>query len=193
MVRSLLAFARKSKAEDRVFDVNAILLEETTFGTNHAFPGTTMVDLEPELRAIRGDASALTNAFMNLCVNAVDAMPGGGNLTLRTRNVDSDWIEVAVIDTGTGMPREVLDRALEPFFTTKEVGKSTGLGLSMVYSTVRAHKGQIEISSHPGQGTMVRMRFPVCEPAAEAADLKLVALSEPSNRTLNVLLVDDDD
>jgi PAS domain S-box-containing protein len=194
MVRSLLAFARQSQAEERVLDVNAILQEEI-----HLLERTTLsrVRLEMELAAglrfIRGDASALTHAFMNLCVNAVDAMPDHGTLTLRTRNVDNAWIEVLVEDTGTGMPKEVLERALEPFFTTKGVGKGTGLGLSMVYRTVKAHKGQMEIHSQPGLGTSVRMRFPACEQVIAVVEPGTGLLAKAPHRLLNVLLVDDDD
>ncbi len=102
----------------------------------------------------------MTHALMNLMVNSVDAMPPNGRLTLQTRNLDGGWVEVSVADTGSGMTKAVLDRALEPFFTTKPVGKGTGLGLSMVYSTVKAHKGRMEIQSEPDQGTCVKLRFP---------------------------------
>jgi CheY-like chemotaxis protein/anti-sigma regulatory factor (Ser/Thr protein kinase) len=151
------------------------------------------MELATELRSIRGDAGALTHAFMNLCVNAVDAMPDQGTLTLRTRNVDNHWIEVMVEDTGTGMPKAVLDRAMEPFYTTKGVGKGTGLGLSMVYRTVKAHQGQMEIQSQPGQGTQVRLRFPACEPSITVMAPGLEAPPEKSQRSLMVLLIDDDE
>ncbi|MDR3682160.1 MAG: PAS domain S-box protein [Geothrix sp.] len=194
MVRSLLAFARQSQAEDRVLDVNAILREEVKLLERTTLSRVCLeVDLEPDLHPIRGDASALINTFMNLCVNAVDAMPEQGTLTLRTRNLDSEWIEVVVEDTGAGMPGDVLSRAMEPFFTTKGVGKGTGLGLSMVYSTVRAHRGQIEIHSAPGQGTQVQMRFPACERAAEAAGLGAGAPAEAPKGAMAILLVDDDE
>jgi CheY-like chemotaxis protein len=130
---------------------------------------------------------------MNLCVNAVDAMPERGTLTVRTRNLDPGWIEVLVADTGTGMTREILDKALEPFFTTKEVGKGTGLGLSMVYSTVKAHRGRLELQSEPGRGTRVRMRFPACAAGTRAAVPGPKPPLAPSSRALTVLLVDDDE
>ncbi len=194
MIKSLLTFARQSRAEERELDLNAILQEEVRLLERTTLSKVCLeLDLEPGLRPIRGDAGALTNVFMNLCVNAVDAMPENGTLTLRTRNVDSDGVEVLVGDTGIGMPKEVLERALEPFYTTKGVGKGTGLGLSMVFSTVKAHKGQMEIQSEPGRGTQVSLRFPSCEPAAEAMELGDKQPLEPSARTLNVLLVDDDE
>jgi PAS domain S-box-containing protein len=198
LVKGLLTFARQSPAEDRELDMNTLLreevrlLERTTLSKVHL-----ELDLAPGLRPIRGDASALTHAFMNLCVNAVDAMSASGTLTLRTRNVDNDWIEVVVEDTGSGMPQEVLDKALEPFFTTKGVGKGTGLGLSMVYSTVKAHRGQLQLQSEPGRGTCVTLRVPAWRPSAPEVEPEAVpvaaAVLAPSARSLRVLVVDDDE
>jgi len=194
MVKSLLGFARQSPAEKRELDLNAILREEVGLLERTTLSKVGLVmDLEPELRPILGDASALTHAFMNLCVNAVHAMPEKGTLTLTTRNHGLEWIEVLVEDTGIGMTREVMDRALEPFFTTKEVGHGTGLGLSMVYSTVKAHQGEIEIHSRPGEGTCVRMRFPACAPAVQTAGPGAEARPVSSRPALRVLLVDDDE
>jgi len=149
-------------------------------------------DFQDPLGLIQGDAGALSHAFINLCVNAVDAMPGGGKLLLRTRNLGNRWIELLVQDSGCGMPREVLERAMNPFFTTKPQGKGTGLGLAMVYSTVKAHQGQMDIQSEPGRGTSIRMRFP----EALTAGLPEPAPEGPSGgmaRSLQVMLVDDDD
>ena len=194
MVKSLLNYARQSPAEEREVDVNEVLREQVNLLERTTLSKVYLkLDLGSGLRPISGDASALTHAFMNLCVNAVDAMPENGTLTLRTRNVDSDWIEVLVEDTGTGMPREVLERAMDPFFTTKGIGKGTGLGLSMVYSTVKAHHGQIEILSEPGQGTRVRMRFPTCEVATTPPASAVESRSASSPGALNVLVVDDDE
>lgn len=193
MVKSLLSFARQSPVENNKLDMNAILkeqvslLEQTTLAKVHL-----ELDLEPELRPILGDASALTNSFMNLCVNAVDAMPGNGTLTLHTCNVDNDWIEVTVEDNGMGMSKEVLGRAIEPFFTTKETGKGTGLGLSMVFSTVRSHQGQMAIESEPGKGTRVKLRFPACMRDREVITPAVFEVMLPSHGSLKVLVVDDD-
>jgi nitrogen-specific signal transduction histidine kinase/CheY-like chemotaxis protein len=194
MVRSLLSFARQSRVEERELDLNALLQEQVRLLERTTLSNVRLeMDLEPGLKPIRGDANALTHAFMNLCVNAVDAMPETGTLTLRTRNVDDISVEVRVEDTGTGMPKEVLERALDPFFTTKEMGKGTGLGLSMVYTAVKAHQGQMEILSEPAMGTIVRLLFPACAPAAPASAGVDGPPSETSPRTLNVLLVDDDE
>lgn len=194
LVRSLLSFARQSPAEARELDMNAILREEV-----HLLERTTLakvaleLELASDLKPMRGDAGALTHALMNLCVNAVDAMPEGGTLTLRTRNAEPPWIEIQVEDTGEGMPTSVLTKALDPFFTTKGVGKGTGLGLSMVYSTVKAHQGEMAIESEPGWGTCVTLRFPACN--AEVAPVEAAPAPPPQRRpeVLAVLLVDDDE
>jgi PAS domain S-box-containing protein len=194
MVKSLLNFARQSPVENHELDMNAILKEQVGLLERTTLAKVRLqMDLETGLRPIRGDASALTHAFMNLCVNALDAMPEEGTLTLHTRNVDHDWIEVVVEDTGTGMPKEVLDKALDPFFTTKGVGKGTGLGLSMVFSTVKAHRGQMAIQSAPGQGTRVMLRFPACENGVQDPEPALSETAPPTLGTLRVLLVDDDE
>ena len=194
MVRSLLSFARQSPVEERVVDMNAILREEVAMLERTTLGKVRLeLDLEEDLRPIRGDAAALTHAVMNLCVNAVDAMPEGGTLTLRTRNADPDWIEVGVTDTGIGMSREVLDKAMDPFFTTKDVGKGTGLGLSLVYKTVQTHRGQVELRSEPGQGTAVRLRFPAFEPPAQEVQSEPAPIAGSAARALEVLVVDDDD
>ena len=160
-VQSLLSFARQHPSEERVLDLNALLgdmvalLEHTTLARVRL-----ELDLAEGLRPVRGDANALTHAFMNLCVNAVDAMPEQGLLRLRTRNAGEREVEVQVEDTGSGMSTEVLNRAMDPFYTTKPTGKGTGLGLSLVYSTIRAHGGELELQSEPGVGTRVVLRLP---------------------------------
>jgi len=196
MVKSLLGFARQSPAENNRLDMNAILREQIGFLERTTLASVRLqIELEAELRPIQGDANALAHAFMNLCVNAVDAMPENGTLTLHTRNVDNDWIEVVVEDTGMGMPKEVLGKAMEPFFTTKEVGKGTGLGLSMVFSTVKAHRGQMAIESEPGKGTRVMLRFPACEQDAPIQAVTIAATEDTQlpHGTMKVLLIDDDD
>ncbi len=191
-VRGLLSFARQQPEEVREVDLNALLdesvqlLERTTLATVRL-----VRDLEPGLPPVRGDANALSLMIVNLCVNAVDAMPGGGTLTLGTRR-EGAWALVRVADTGTGMPPEVAARACEPFFTTKAPGKGTGLGLSMAFSTMKAHGGDLEIRSQPGQGTEIRLRFPAGE---DAGDGRPGPEASPvgARRRLRVLVADDDD
>jgi len=194
MVKSLLNLARQNPVEKREVDLNAILAEGgRLLGCTTLSRIRLEMSLAPGLRPVRGDANAFSHAFMNLCVNAVDAMPGQGVLSIRTRSVDDAWIEVQVEDTGCGMSREVLERAMDPFFTTKEQGKGTGLGLSMAYGTVKAHQGRMEIRSEPGKGTCVTVRLPACEPSGRPVQPPTAPPAGSSCRTLDVLLVDDDE
>jgi PAS domain S-box-containing protein len=194
LLKSLLSFARQNAAEDQDLDVNAILREEVRLLERTTLSKVRLVmDLDPDLRLIRGDGGALTHAFMNLCVNAVDAMDEQGTLTLMTRSLGPDWIEVQVQDTGTGMSKEIMERALDPFFTTKEVGKGTGLGLSIVYRTVKAHQGEMELQSEPGLGTAVIMRFPSIKEPARPVELSGAYQTLPWLSSISVLLVDDDE
>ena len=194
LVKSLLAFTRNSLAEEKVLDLNEILNEEVQILTHTTLAKVRLtLDMDSELRPVRGDAAALTHAIMNLCVNAVDAMPEQGTLTLRTRNIDHEWVEVVVEDTGSGMSKEVLERAFEPFFTTKGVGKGTGLGLSVVYRTVKAHQGELEIRSVPDQGTRVGIRLPAYKHALPTPKPAAGARPQLSLCRLSVLLVDDDE
>ena len=194
MVRRLLSFARQSPVAFSELNLNELLKDEISLLERTTLAAITVrLDMEDNLRPVLGDAGALNRAIMNLCVNAADAMVGSGVLTLRTRNLDGDWIEVAVEDTGTGMSGDVLARAMDPFFTTKAVGKGTGLGLSMAHSTVSDHHGQMEIESTPGQGTRVTMRFPTCPKGARVATLDSVPGAANAGVVRQVLLVDDDD
>jgi CheY-like chemotaxis protein len=150
------------------------------------------LDLAPELPMIMGSATALSTALMNLCVNAVDAMPDNGTLRLHTSFSESAGVELLVEDTGEGMTPDVLARAMEPFFTTKPVGKGTGLGLSMVFGTVQSHGGNLDIQSELGRGTRIRIRLPI------VSDHRLGLLTGPiepafsSTQVYKILLVDDD-
>jgi PAS domain S-box-containing protein len=161
MVKSLLSFARQSPTEARALDLNGILREEV-----HLLERTTLsrirleIDFEKHLHPIRGDASALAHAFLNLCVNAVDAMSEQGTLILRTRNIEPGWVEVVVEDTGSGMAPEVLARAMEPFFTTKGPGKGTGAG--PVYG-LQHHEGPPGRDDHR-QRTWPRLPCPAAFP-----------------------------
>jgi len=128
---------------------------------------------------------------MNLCVNAVDAMPDGGTLRLCTRERGSGLVELAVEDTGCGMTPEVLAKAMDPFFTTKEQGRGTGLGLALVYTTVKAHGGEVQLHSEPHRGTRVALLLPAAPAEAAAATPDIAEPGEPL-RALRVLVVDDD-
>ena len=193
MVKGLLNFARQTAMEEATVDLNAELREVARLLERTTLAKVRLVlDLAEGLRPIRGDAGSLVHGFMNLCVNAVDAMAEDGVLTLSTRNLEDGQVEVVVADTGAGMAPEVLQRALDPYFTTKEVGKGTGLGLSMVYGIVKAHAGHLDLFSEPGQGTRVVLRFPAMAEAA-AAPAAIPAERPAAAGPLQVLVVDDDE
>ena len=193
LVRGLTDFARKGVQEAGATDLNGILareaelLQRTTLQKIHV-----ELDLEKDLPKVQGDASALSNAVMNLCVNAVDAMPKGGQLTLSSRFHASGQVELAIRDTGLGMPPEVLRRAMDPFFTTKPQGQGTGLGLSLAYSIAKAHHGRLELASAEGEGTTVRMLLPALTEAPAPSEAADPAPCRRPQSPLRVLLVDDD-
>ena len=175
LTRRLLAFARQQVLEPRVLSPSRMVA-----GTKDLLKRTLGAAIElrselaPDTWAVFADPAQLESSVLNLAINARDAMPDGGCLTLGTRNVSfgeddpsrhpslapGDYVEVSVRDTGVGMPPDVLKRAFEPFFTTKETGKGTGLGLSMVYGFLEQSGGVATIDSEPGRGTTVRLLFP---------------------------------
>jgi signal transduction histidine kinase/CheY-like chemotaxis protein len=165
------------------------------------------LELDPQVGFVHADASHLQQLLMNLCVNARDAMPEGGQLTIRTENAvltraycvlhqdvePGRYLMLAVSDTGSGIPAEIKDHIFDPFFTTKGVGKGTGLGLAMVYGMVRQHQGAIRVYSELGAGTTFRIYLPTTDHAAPAA---LAAISAPARivrgGTETVLVAEDD-
>jgi CheY-like chemotaxis protein len=152
------------------------------------------------------DPGQLASALLNLVLNARDAMPEGGKLTVEVRNASldqsdaeqngevrpGDYVMVAVTDTGRGMTAEVASRAFEPFFTTKEVGKGTGLGLSMVYGFAQQSGGSMKIASEPGHGTVIKLFFPRFD-AAQVKDAPRVEQPATPAGSEAILLVEDDD
>lgn len=194
MVKSLLDFARHDMAGERPISLNTLVEEEARL-LERSIPATIRIqlDLEPNLGSILGDSDALSLTLMNLCVNAVDAMPEGGSLCFKTRRLPGDQVLLAVQDTGTGMPPQVLEHATDPFFTTKPQGKGTGLGLSLAYSTVKAHHGDLQIQSTPGLGTTVEMRFPSATTTEATPSPQAFLEPMPISESLRILLVDDDD
>jgi PAS domain S-box-containing protein len=209
LTQRLLAFSRRQTLRPVEIDCN-ILLE-----TMHKLLRRTMredieirIDFDPEISPAFADPAQLESALLNLALNAQDAMATGGRLTLTTASASLDdqyqrlhpevrpgeYVLIAITDTGTGMSKEVLERVFEPFFTTKEVGKGSGLGLSMVYGFIKQSNGHVSIYSEPGLGTTVRMYLPV---------QRINALKRPLQRrtdnteamlggTETVLVVEDD-
>jgi CheY-like chemotaxis protein len=152
------------------------------------------------------DANHLESALVNLAINARDAMPEGGKLTVEAANMFADdayveanqevgrgqYVVICVTDTGTGMPPEVASHAFEPFFTTKEAGHGTGLGLSQVYGFVKQSGGHVKIYSEPGQGTTIKMYFPRLVRGEEPADQGLDELIAEGEENETILVVEDD-
>ncbi|HEX9081740.1 MAG TPA: ATP-binding protein, partial [Holophagaceae bacterium] len=195
VVKGLLYFARKDLQEECAIDLNALvrdLVQLLGFTTLKRFSLET--DLEAGLGSLRGDEGAISHALMNLCVNSMDAMEEGGRLTIRTRSLPGGGLELSVADTGAGMPPEVLARAMDPFFTTKPVGKGTGLGLSMVFGTMSAHGGTVELRSRIGQGTEAVLTFPASRVEAPAEPPGVPAPPSAADRhALSILVIDDDE
>jgi CheY-like chemotaxis protein len=152
---------------------------------------TIETDLSHGLPHALADANQLELAILNLSINARDAMPNGGTLTISTRQdrVDKDRVIVCVADTGSGMPPEVVARAFDPFFTTKPPGKGTGLGLSQVYGIVRQVGGDVTIETAPGKGTKINIALPIAQAVAEHERAEAAQLSRGSE---TILIVDDD-
>jgi len=206
LTRRLLAFARKQALEPRVVDVNAMLSDtrELLARTLGEQVETTLL-LAPQVWPALVDPSQLESALVNLCLNARDAMPGGGRLSIETRNVvlDEDYaaraevepgeyVLVAVSDTGEGIDPAVLPRVFEPFFSTKS-SKGTGLGLAMVYGFLKQSAGHINIYSEPGQGTTVRMYLPRARDAVAPAAPAAIQPEGHAGAGESILLVEDDD
>ena len=206
LARNLLTLARTAPNRDEAVDLHQAVNEVRDIASR-TFDRRIGLHLHLEARRpmVTGDRSLLTNALLNLALNARDAMPGGGELTITTADQvlghedcvrlagviePGPFIVIRVQDTGTGMPPNVQQRAFEPFFTNKPVGKGTGIGLSMVYGTVRSHSGAIELESRVGVGTTFTIYLPLRTHETEELDTSVPSILMGSGR---ILLVDDDD
>jgi PAS domain S-box-containing protein len=216
LTHRLLAFSRRQTLDPRPTDVNALVLGITEMIQRTVGPAIQLQTVgAPQLWATRVDAGQLENALLNLCINARDAMPQGGTITLETSNqwLDADvaaahdippgpYVSLAVTDTGTGMTPEVMSKAFDPFFTTKPIGQGTGLGLSMIYGFAKQSGGQVRAYSEVGKGSTLCIFLPryngeavteenqACDPqspACAASETVLVVDDEP---TVRMLLMD---
>ncbi|MDZ4878974.1 MAG: Sensor histidine kinase RcsC [Chroococcidiopsis cubana SAG 39.79] len=204
LVKQVLQFTRGVEGKRAIVQVKHLIYEVKQIAEK-TFPKSIelLTYVEPELGVVSGDATHLHQVLMNLVVNARDAMPNGGTLTISAKNLFVDeryarmnldasvgfYIGLSVKDTGIGMSAEIADRIFEPFFTTKEIGKGTGLGLSTVRGIVKSHGGFIGVFSTVGEGT----EFKVFLPAVEASVSSRVELPEPSNGNAEWILVVDDE
>jgi signal transduction histidine kinase len=169
IVNNLLNFSRTGAAQFVELNLNSVL-DETLVLVQHPFR-TSKVNVvrtfQPVLPAVLGSTTRLQQVFLNLFMNARDAMPNGGMLEVRT-SAQNGSVEVEVTDTGSGIPADQLNRIFDPFFTTKSSGRGTGLGLSVSYGIIKEHAGKIEVRSTLGKGTSFRLEFPVAQKAVHA-------------------------
>jgi len=183
LTHQLLAFARREVIRPRPLDVNTVVAEVEQMLRRSIGEHITLTTRTAPVPAVMADPGQLEQVLVNLAVNARDAMPSGGHVTIDTAavQVDSDhpaarsglapgpYVRIRVSDTGTGMPREVIDKAFDPFFTTKPSGQGTGLGLATVYGIVTQAGGTVQIYSEPGYGTTITILLPVTDAVAEDA------------------------
>jgi signal transduction histidine kinase/CheY-like chemotaxis protein len=206
LTKHLLAFGRRQPLQPRSTDINALVVDAArllrpTLGEDIEIESMLAHDLAPALI----DPSQLSTAILNLALNARDAMPGGGKLTLETKNAVLDenyaransevrpgnYVMLAVSDTGQGIPSNLLQKVFEPFFTTKDAGRGSGLGLSMVYGFVKQSGGHIKIYSEEGHGTTVRLYLPQAAGGPEEATTD-AGISGSEGGDEFILLVEDD-
>ena len=164
IINHLLSFGRKSEGLPVKVDVNWILqeiLELLSYQENYR-QIQVVPHLKPDLPRVLGDPSGLRQVFMNLLVNAHQAIEGPGLVEVTTDQVDATTVAVVIRDNGCGMSQQIRDRIWEPFFTTKEVGKGVGLGLALTYNLVKRHGGEIRLESQEGEGSLFTVRLPIC-------------------------------
>ena len=206
LTRQLLAFGRRQQMERRNIKLNDVIAEIMKL-LNRIIGADVEVNVRAgsNLSIISADPAQIEQVVMNLAVNARDAMPEGGQLTIETSNVTLDenyqhhypyaqpgkYVELQVSDSGSGMDERTKAHIFEPFFTTKQVGKGTGLGLSMAYGIVKQHDGYINVYSEPGHGTTFKIYLPVTESAVEEA--KVTVEPEVLGGTETILLAEDDE
>ncbi|MBU0993430.1 MAG: PAS domain S-box protein [Proteobacteria bacterium] len=208
LTRQLLAFAHKGKYQAEPVDIHIIIAEVVALLNRSIDKRITIKQIfSADPATTMGDPNQIQNAFLNLAINGRDAMPDGGELIFSTsdmflddafcRNATFDiepghYLQIAVTDTGKGMEDEIQRHIYEPFFTTKEIGKGTGMGLAAVYGTIKNHKGAITVNSKPGQGSTFYVYLPIIE---ETAVLEKPAprTSESNGNTALILVVDDEE
>ena len=206
LTKQLLAFSRQQVLQTAPVDMNALIRDEVgMLGRLIGEHIQISLALAPELSLALADRGQLEQVVMNLVVNARDAMPGGGTVTIETSDVDLEnslfheeavmqgqYVMLAITDTGTGMSAETRRRLFEPFFTTKEVGKGTGLGLSTTYGIVKQSKGYIWVYSEPNLGTTFKVYFPRATEAGAPAAIRPPPVTPVKPATETVLLVEDE-
>ena len=208
LVIQILTFSRKMEPELKPTDLNRII-DQTEKMLTRTLPKMVVIDhhLAEDAWLVNADPSQITQVLMNLCTNANDAMPDGGRLIIETRNVTldkeysdqhagalpGDYVQLSVSDNGQGMSKDVLEHIFDPFFTQKEVGKGTGLGLAMVYGIVKNHGGYIMCYSELGLGSVFKVYLPAIR-SIEEPETPVVGLAEEKcGGDETILFVDDED
>jgi PAS domain S-box-containing protein len=208
MVKQLLSFAGGMEGERVAVDLRYVVGEVRSL-LQHTLPKAIQIEVRTpgELWTVRGDATQLSQVLMNLCVNARDAMPRGGRLTIALENTrlheglsavvpdahPGPYVLMQVSDTGMGIPQELLERVFDPFFTTKEMGKGTGLGLSTAMGIVKSHGGFINIYSEEGQGTRINVFLPALESPESIDSLSYKPATQSAAGAGECVLVVDDE
>ncbi len=207
IVRQVLSFARGVKGQRIAVQIKHVL-KDLELIIKDTFPKNTRLHFSSsdDLWTILGDPTQLQQILLNLCVNARDAMPGGGTLTIDVQNCALDeqyaamnsgakagrYVAVSVTDSGAGIPRELLDKIFEPFFTTKDLNKGTGLGLSTVMAIVKNHDGFVNVYSELGKGTTFKVYLPAVELRSDAPNLQRTNTNLPRGNGETILVVDDE-
>jgi PAS domain S-box-containing protein len=203
LTRQLLGFARGGKYQVRLTDFNRLLTEQNLLFSRASKAIEFRDELDAELWNVEADQDQIEQVILNIYMNALQAMPEGGTLTVRTENVTideerftpyrveaGDYVKISVIDTGIGMDEKTQRRIFDPFFTTKEMGRGTGLGLASVYGIIKNHGGFVNVDSQKGRGT----RFEIFLPASrEPAPPKQLPAEELTEGHETILLVDDEE
>ncbi|MCX5816334.1 MAG: response regulator, partial [Proteobacteria bacterium] len=202
LTRQLLGFARGGRYEVKPADMNDILEKSSSMFGRTKKEISIHRKYGKDLFTVEVDRGQMEQLFVNLYVNAWQAMPGGGELYLETENVLVDdkqafpyavkpgnYIKISITDTGTGMDEKTKERIFDPFFTTKEMGRGTGLGLAMVYGIIKGHKGMINVYSEPGHGTTFNIYLPASKKEVEK---EKTATATIARGTETILLVDDE-
>ena len=207
LIKQILSFARGLESSKQPLDMKNVVSDVERL-VRETFPKliNVHIDIKDDLPPVLADYTQINQVFMNLCVNARDAMPGGGDISIKARRIKADhvslpaffdpgyseYVEIAVTDTGSGIPPEDLDRVFDPFFTTKGLDKGTGLGLSTTYGIVKDHEGYINVESEVGKGTTFTIYLPAMESGDMSAAGSGLYSGIPQGSGELILVVDDE-
>ncbi|MCP4288726.1 MAG: response regulator, partial [Gammaproteobacteria bacterium] len=208
LVSQMLAFSRDEARDDRPLQLQSLLVEDIRM-LRSTLPASIEIstEIDADLPPVMMDQVQFNQIMMNLCINARDAMKGKGTITVGlgwARGTDAectvcrklvrgDWIELSVTDTGSGIKPGVLERIFDPFFTTKDVGKGTGMGLSVTHGIIHSHEGHIMVNTEVGIGSTFRLLFPpIAEATAETEEAGQLSSESPSGQGEHLLVLDDE-